>query len=67
MSHSCVRPLMSKDQVILDSPMVRIPAEWERHECCWLAWAVDPRDWDDIKKVKRELSEVIQTIALDLP
>jgi agmatine deiminase len=63
MLHSCVRPFMSKDQVILDPPMIRIPAEWEPHECCWMAWAVDPRDWDAVKKIKRELSEVIQTIA----
>lgn len=67
MSHSCVRPLMSKDQVIFDPPMVRIPAEWERHKCCWMAWAVH-REWGKaIKKVKSELSEVIQTIALYEP
>jgi agmatine deiminase len=54
---------MNKDQVIFDPPMVRIPAEWGPHECCWMAWAANPRDWDAVKKVKRELSEVIQTIA----
>jgi agmatine deiminase len=44
---------------------LRIPAEWEPHECCWMAWAVDRRDdWGStVNKVKRELSEVIQTIA----
>jgi agmatine deiminase len=40
-----------------------IPADWNPHECCWMAWAVDPRDWDSVTKVKDELSEVIQTIA----
>jgi agmatine deiminase len=42
---------------------IRIPADWEWHECCWMAWAVDRRDWDAVKKVKGELSEVIQAIA----
>ena len=47
----------------LDEPHIRIPAEWEPHECCWMAWAVD-REWGKaINKVKRELSEVVQTIA----
>jgi agmatine deiminase len=54
---------MSKDRVSSNSPKVRIPADWEPHACCWMAWAVDPRDWDADKKVKCELSEVIQTIA----
>jgi agmatine deiminase len=42
---------------------IRIPAEWEPHECCWMAWAVH-REWGkSTNKVKRELSQVIQTIA----
>jgi agmatine deiminase len=43
---------------------IRIPAEWEPHECCWMAWAVH-REWDmaTAKKIKRDLSEVAQTIA----
>ena len=43
---------------------IRIPAEWEPHECCWMAWAVH-REWDKAtaNKIKRELSEVVQTIA----
>jgi agmatine deiminase len=43
---------------------MRIPAEWEPHECCWMAWAVH-REWDgaDARKIKRDLSNVIQTIA----
>lgn len=54
---------MSKDQVISNPPMVRIPAEWEPHACCWMAWAVH-REWGKaVNRVKRELSEVIQTIA----
>ena len=43
---------------------IRIPAEWEAHACCWMAWAVHPRDWRRAaNKVKCELSQVIQTIA----
>lgn len=42
---------------------IRIPAEWEPHACCWMAWAVHP-EWGKVtNKVKRELSEVVQTIA----
>lgn len=42
---------------------MRIPAEWEPHACCWMAWAVH-REWGRVaRKVKRELSEVVQTIA----
>ena len=42
---------------------IRIPAEWEPHACCWMAWAVH-REWGKATcKVKRELSEVVQTIA----
>jgi agmatine deiminase len=46
-----------------DNGTVRIPAEWELHACCWMAWAVH-REWGKaINKVKRELSEVIHTIT----
>jgi agmatine/peptidylarginine deiminase len=37
--------------------ITRIPAEWEPHACCWMAWAVH-REWGKVvSKVKRELSE----------
>jgi len=42
---------------------IRIPAEWEPHACCWMAWAVHPEWGKATNKVKRELSEVVQTIA----
>ena len=42
---------------------IRIPAEWEPHACCWMAWAVH-REWGKaVQKIKRELSDVVQTIA----
>jgi agmatine deiminase len=42
---------------------IRMPAEWEPHVCCWMSWAVH-REWGPTaSKVKRELSEVIQSIA----
>lgn len=42
---------------------IRIPGEWEPHACCWMAWAVH-REWGKaVNKVKRELREVVQTIA----
>ena len=42
---------------------IRMPAEWEPHSCCWMAWAVHPEwsTWAD--KVKSELGTVICTVA----
>jgi agmatine deiminase len=46
-----------------DHNLIRIPAEWEPHSCCWMAWAVHP-EWSDwVHKVKSELSEVICAVA----
>jgi len=42
---------------------IRIPADWEPHSCCWMAWAVHQEWGRAVNKVKHELSEVIQTIA----
>jgi agmatine deiminase len=42
---------------------IRIPAEWELHSCCWMAWAVHPEWFDWVDKVKAELCEVICAIA----
>ena len=42
---------------------IRIPAEWEPHACCWMAWAVH-KEWGNVvSKVKHELKQVMQTIA----
>jgi agmatine deiminase len=46
---------------------IRIPAEWEAHACCWMAWAAHAEWGKMINKVKRQLSEVIQTIAVYEP
>lgn len=48
----------------MTSSNIRIPADWESHECCWMAWAVY-QEWDrsSARKIKRDLSNVIQTIA----
>jgi agmatine deiminase len=46
---------------------IRIPAEWEPHAGCWMAWAIH-REWGKaVHKVKRELSAVVQTISLFEP
>jgi agmatine deiminase len=43
---------------------IRIPAEWEPHACCWMAWAVDPETIkSEAVKIKRDLSLVVKTIA----
>jgi agmatine/peptidylarginine deiminase len=46
---------------------IRIPAEWEPHASCWMAWAIH-REWGKaVHKVKRELSAVVRTISLFEP
>jgi agmatine deiminase len=51
----------SSEAALLDK--IRVPAEWEPHDCCWMSWAVE-RGWGDAKnKIKLELSEMIQAIA----
>ena len=42
---------------------IRIPAEWEPHRCCWMAWAVHPEWKEWAEAVKLELSEVICIIS----
>jgi agmatine deiminase len=42
---------------------IRIPAEWEPHACCWMAWAVHAEWRNHVSLVKDELSVVIRTIA----
>lgn len=54
---------MRKGQRRSKPPTVRIPADWEPHACCWMAWAVHWEWGKAVNEVKRELSEVIQTIA----
>lgn len=42
---------------------IKIPAEWEPHAFCFMAWAVH-REWGaHVDNVKRELREVISTVA----
>lgn len=59
-------------KLALDSPSkqqpdnragIRIPAEWEPHDCCWMAWAVHAEWLDWVAPVKRELTGVIRTIS----
>lgn len=46
---------------------IRIPAEWEPHACCWMAWAVH-REWGrKTNDVKDELANVIRAIAQSEP
>lgn len=46
---------------------IRMPAEWEPHACCWMAWAVHSEWGKNVNKVKAELSEIIRTVALYEP
>ena len=43
---------------------IRIPAEWEPHACCWMAWAAQREEWRDwIHVVRNELAAVIEAVA----
>jgi agmatine deiminase len=54
----------SRKQGSMNDCSIQIPAEWLPHQCCWMSWAVH-REWNrvDATKIKRNLSEVAQTIA----
>ncbi len=43
---------------------IRMPADWEPHAACLMAWAVHSADWDvPLTELKGELSAAIKTIA----
>lgn len=46
---------------------IRIPAEWEPHACCWMAWAVHSEWGNAADKVRRELRRVVQAVARHEP
>ncbi len=43
--------------------MIELCADWQFHSCCFLAWAVHPEWGKNAQNVKRELRNVIATIA----
>ncbi|MEM9736906.1 MAG: agmatine deiminase family protein, partial [Pseudomonadota bacterium] len=44
-------------------PVARMPAEWEPHERCWMAWP-DGAIWeDDLAPVEREYAEIARAIS----
>jgi agmatine deiminase len=51
------------DPMPFSTPEVRVPAEWEQHACCWMAWAVHTEWHGWTRAIKDELSSVIHTIA----
>lgn len=53
---------MAQDRIC--KAYIRIPAEWEPHKCCWMAWAVH-REWGtrDASRIKRDLTKVVYAIA----
>lgn len=40
-----------------------MPGEWERHECCWMAWPCRERLWPAYGATQRAYAEVANTIA----
>ncbi|MFO0429169.1 MAG: agmatine/peptidylarginine deiminase [Planctomyces sp.] len=46
----------------------RWPAEWERHECTWVAWPVNPNTWPGIfERIPAAYSKMVAAIALFEP
>lgn len=45
------------------SSSIRIPAEWEPHSCCWMAWAIHQEWGRKTFNVKEDLARVIRTIS----
>ncbi len=43
---------------------LRIPAEWERHDCCWLAFPYLTQDWpSNLEEAQRTIAALCQVIA----
>ena len=40
-----------------------MPAEWEPHACCWMAWPCRPENWDDIEAARATYVEVARAVA----
>ena len=58
-AHASVQPVPMSAQ----ATVIRIPADWEPHDCCWMAWAVDS-DWGGwVNAVQDELATVIGAVA----
>ncbi len=41
---------------------LRMPAEWEPHECCWMMWPCRTVMWDEPEKTKSEYATVAKAI-----
>lgn len=41
----------------------RMPAEWARHVCCWMAWPCDPITFPDLEAARGAYAAVARTIA----
>ncbi|MDH3726765.1 MAG: agmatine deiminase family protein [Myxococcales bacterium] len=43
---------------------LRIPAEWERHDCCWLAFPYQANEWpSNLEAAQRTIAALCRTIA----
>jgi len=43
---------------------LRIPAEWERHDCCWLAFPYLAAEWpSNLQAAQRTIADLCRTIA----
>jgi agmatine/peptidylarginine deiminase len=48
----------------VDTPIGRMPAEWEPHAGCFMGWPGNPRAWGrDLDGIQRDYARVAQAIA----
>jgi agmatine deiminase len=40
-----------------------MPAEWQPHACCWMAWPCRPENWQDMEKARDTVARVARAIA----
>lgn len=40
-----------------------MPAEWERHSCCWMSWPVAHEQWRDLESTEKDYAGVANAIS----
>ena len=57
---------MSNTEFVHSNPKdlgYRMPAEWEAHAACWMAWPTDHEQWEDLAAVEQSYADVANAIA----
>lgn len=46
------------------SPLITVPAEWERQDAIWTAWPADPDEWNgDLAAPRADVAALVKTLA----